>query len=116
MSKANNIWVVDDERSIRWVLEKALSQRGWEVNCFDSADQILDQLDVAPRVEPVAFRRTRGPDQTVTSLPGTQRNSVDTGDFSDGSYRKAFSFCTLHGRTHRPDYLYKNYTQKRLFV
>ena len=44
---SNNIWVVDDERSIRWVLEKALTQNGWDVECFESADQLLDQLNVS---------------------------------------------------------------------
>ena len=33
MSNNGNIWVVDDERSIRWVLEKALTQHGWDVEC-----------------------------------------------------------------------------------
>jgi two-component system nitrogen regulation response regulator GlnG len=44
MSNKSNIWVVDDERSIRWVLEKALTQNGWAVKCFESAKQLLDQL------------------------------------------------------------------------
>ena len=44
MSNNSNIWVVDDEHSIRWVLEKALTQNGWTVECFESAEQLLDQL------------------------------------------------------------------------
>jgi two-component system nitrogen regulation response regulator GlnG len=47
MSHDNSIWVVDDERSIRWVLEKALSQNGWQVDCFETAESMLDQLNVA---------------------------------------------------------------------
>ncbi len=47
MSNNGNIWVVDDERSIRWVLEKALTQNDWEVECFESAEQLLDQLQVS---------------------------------------------------------------------
>lgn len=42
----NLVWIVDDERSIRWVLEKALTQNGWRVNAFDSAEAVLDQLSV----------------------------------------------------------------------
>lgn len=46
MSTNNRIWVVDDERSIRWVLEKALTQNGWDVECFENAEQMIDQLDL----------------------------------------------------------------------
>ncbi len=28
MSRSENVWIVDDDRSIRWVLEKALQQEG----------------------------------------------------------------------------------------
>ncbi len=38
------IWVVDDERSIRWVLEKALSKEGWQVSCFEDAQSLLTAL------------------------------------------------------------------------
>ncbi len=38
------IWVVDDDRSIRWVLDKALKQADMEVETFDSADGVLRQL------------------------------------------------------------------------
>ncbi len=31
------VWVVDDDSSIRWVLEKALAGRGRRVRCFESA-------------------------------------------------------------------------------
>src|SRR5690554_5071517 len=44
MSQAANIWIVDDDRSIRWVLEKALQQDGMEPTCFDSADSALLRL------------------------------------------------------------------------
>jgi two-component system nitrogen regulation response regulator GlnG len=35
------IWVIDDDQSIRWVLEKALKQAGMQVSSFDSADEVL---------------------------------------------------------------------------
>jgi two-component system, NtrC family, nitrogen regulation response regulator GlnG len=47
MSSSNNVWVVDDERSIRWVLEKALSQDGLEVTCFEDGESMLARLDSA---------------------------------------------------------------------
>jgi len=36
--------VIDDDRSIRWVLEKALEKAGMEVSCFQSADGVLRLL------------------------------------------------------------------------
>lgn len=40
-----NIWVVDDDRSIRFVLERALAQGGWQVQSFDSAATLLRALE-----------------------------------------------------------------------
>ena len=39
------IWVIDDDRSIRWVLEKALSQEGYRITTFEDADEALNALD-----------------------------------------------------------------------
>lgn len=39
-----NVWVIDDDRSIRWVLEKALQKAGLEVTCFSSGQSILQKL------------------------------------------------------------------------
>lgn len=45
------IWIVDDDRSIRWVLEKALARDGLEFKSFASAREVLDELNVsAPQV------------------------------------------------------------------
>lgn len=38
------IWVVDDDRSIRWVLDKALQQADMDVETFESADSVIRQL------------------------------------------------------------------------
>lgn len=38
------VWVIDDDQSIRWVLEKTLKQAGMQVNVFDSADEALDAI------------------------------------------------------------------------
>jgi len=35
------VWVIDDDRSIRWVLEKAFKQADIEVSSFESADEAL---------------------------------------------------------------------------
>jgi len=38
------VWIVDDDRSIRWVIEKALSREGIAFNSFSSAQEALDAL------------------------------------------------------------------------
>ncbi len=38
------VWIVDDDRSIRWVIEKALSREGIEFNSFASAQDALEAL------------------------------------------------------------------------
>jgi len=38
------IWIIDDDRSIRWVLEKTLSQAGFTCDCFDRGDGVLTRL------------------------------------------------------------------------
>jgi len=44
MSRSETVWIVDDDRSIRWVLEKALQQEGMTTQSFDSADGVLSRL------------------------------------------------------------------------
>jgi two-component system nitrogen regulation response regulator GlnG len=41
------VWIVDDDRSIRWVIEKALSREGIAFNSFSSAQDALDALSGA---------------------------------------------------------------------
>ena len=43
---SNQVWVVDDERSIRWVLEKALSQTGLNVQTFNSARDVISRFEI----------------------------------------------------------------------
>jgi two-component system nitrogen regulation response regulator GlnG len=38
------VWIVDDDRSIRWVIEKALSREGIAYNSFSSAQEALEAL------------------------------------------------------------------------
>lgn len=44
MTNNEKAWVIDDDRSIRWVLEKALSGAGIDVSCFEDGSTILDRL------------------------------------------------------------------------
>jgi two-component system nitrogen regulation response regulator GlnG len=41
MNTMSRVWVADDEKSIRWVLDKALSKEGIDVTCFESAEALL---------------------------------------------------------------------------
>ncbi|UZE95775.1 nitrogen regulation protein NR(I) [Alkalimarinus alittae] len=45
MSGTPNVWIIDDDRSIRWVLEKALGQETLDIKSFESGDGILNRLE-----------------------------------------------------------------------
>ncbi|MCB1743922.1 MAG: response regulator, partial [Gammaproteobacteria bacterium] len=45
MNARNEIWVVDDDRSIRWVLEKALQQAEMNVTGFESGRGVMERLE-----------------------------------------------------------------------
>jgi two-component system nitrogen regulation response regulator GlnG len=40
----STVWIIDDDKSIRWVLEKALQQAGIETRVFEQAEPALNQL------------------------------------------------------------------------
>jgi two-component system nitrogen regulation response regulator GlnG len=44
MPRSNRVWVIDDDRSIRWVLEKAFEKAGLEVRSFPSAEGVIEAL------------------------------------------------------------------------
>ncbi|MFT6113119.1 MAG: two-component system nitrogen regulation response regulator GlnG [Oleispira sp.] len=41
----NTVWIIDDDKSIRWVLEKALEQANIPCRIFESADPIMSLLE-----------------------------------------------------------------------
>ncbi|VXC19874.1 fused DNA-binding response regulator in two-component regulatory system with GlnL: response regulator; sigma54 interaction protein [Luteimonas sp. 9C] len=47
-SPAPRVWVVDDDRSVRFVLATALSEAGYDVSGFDSAQAVRDALAQRP--------------------------------------------------------------------
>jgi len=57
----NNVWIIDDDRSIRWVLERALQQAGITVTAFETGDKALAALE------------KNKPDAVITDvrMPGT---------------------------------------------
>ncbi len=44
MTKALEIWVVDDDESIRWVMQKSLMRAGMKVQTFEGAAELFDAL------------------------------------------------------------------------
>ncbi|MDG2276966.1 MAG: nitrogen regulation protein NR(I) [Pseudomonadales bacterium] len=58
---SENVWVIDDDRSIRWVLDRALSKAGIPISAFNTADQAMHHLHSD---EPVAII-------TDVRMPGT---------------------------------------------
>lgn len=44
MSLKEHVWVIDDDRSIRWVLERALSKADMDVESYENASNLVDKL------------------------------------------------------------------------
>ncbi|MTW20553.1 nitrogen regulation protein NR(I) [Allochromatium palmeri] len=44
MSREPNVWVIDDDRSIRWVLDRALRKAEMQVTCFSNGVGIMEAL------------------------------------------------------------------------
>jgi two-component system, NtrC family, nitrogen regulation response regulator GlnG len=63
--KPLNVWLVDDDASIRWVLERALRQGGMAPTAFDQADTAL-----------AALRRDR-PDVLITDIRMPGRSGLE---------------------------------------
>ena len=45
----NSVWIIDDDRSIRWVLEKAFAREGIAYQSFSSADEPLAAIEGGER-------------------------------------------------------------------
>ena len=56
MKQTDRVWVIDDDRSIRWVLEKALEQEGIRPQVFESGTAALSRL------------RSEAPDAIVSDI------------------------------------------------
>ncbi len=44
MADKSLLWIIDDDRSIRWVLEKALEKAGFNTESFESGNGLLEKL------------------------------------------------------------------------
>jgi two-component system nitrogen regulation response regulator GlnG len=62
------VWIVDDDRSIRWVLEKALSREGIAFKSFSSANEAIAQLLSGAEPPQVLMSDIRMPGQSGLDL------------------------------------------------
>ncbi len=60
-----DVWIVDDDASIRWVLERALKQNGMNVTAFEQGDAAISAL------------RRREPDVLVTDIRMPGRSGLE---------------------------------------
>ncbi|MCP5238250.1 MAG: nitrogen regulation protein NR(I) [Zoogloeaceae bacterium] len=65
---SNAVWIVDDDRSIRWVLEKALAREGIEHRSFSSARDVLDEFRRSNEVPRVLVSDIRMPGESGLEL------------------------------------------------
>ncbi|MFA7607774.1 MAG: nitrogen regulation protein NR(I) [Rhodocyclaceae bacterium] len=64
----NTVWIVDDDRSIRWVLEKALSRENITHESFTSASDAMAALDRSPTPPKVLVSDIRMPGDSGLDL------------------------------------------------
>ena len=62
MAMTDQVWIVDDDSSIRWVMEKALSRAGLNCRAFESGDEMLDALALEQPMVVVSDIRMPGMD------------------------------------------------------
>jgi len=74
MNTNNSVWVVDDDRSIRWVLEKALNQSGIETKTFDNSESLLRKL------------ATENPDAIISDIRMTGMDGLELLEKINQSY------------------------------
>ena len=60
------VWVIDDDESVRWVLEQALEQANMFPRCFESASLFFSALESAK--PDVVVTDIRMPDMTGLEL------------------------------------------------
>jgi len=67
-----NVWIVDDDQSVRWVLEKALRQAEMTTRCFERAEHLLEAID--NEVPDVLITDVRMPGMSGIALLETLRS------------------------------------------
>jgi DNA-binding NtrC family response regulator len=93
-----HVWVIDDDRSIRWVLERALARADIEVTSFETAGAALKALERDTPDTVVTDIRMPGMDGLELldrSQAGIHRPA---GDHHDGALRPGERGLGLPGR------------------
>ena len=62
------VWIVDDDRSIRWVLEKTLSREGIAFESYASASEAIARLESGEDAPQVLVSDIRMPGQSGLDL------------------------------------------------
>jgi len=62
MATTDQVWIVDDDSSIRWVMEKALTRAGLSCRVFESGDDVIDALSLQQPMVVVSDIRMPGMD------------------------------------------------------
>lgn len=61
MSLESRVWIVDDDKSIRWVLQKALTKESFKVQSFASGGEVLDRLQESSELPDLIISDVRMP-------------------------------------------------------
>ncbi|MGR9089787.1 MAG: response regulator, partial [Gammaproteobacteria bacterium] len=70
----HEVWIVDDDHAIRWVLERALAQAEIKTRSFDEADKVIARL------------RNTIPDAIVTDIRMPGRDGLELLDHVNELY------------------------------
>jgi two-component system nitrogen regulation response regulator GlnG len=62
MPMTDQVWIVDDDSSIRWVMEKALARAGLNCRAFEAGDEVLEALTLEEPMVVVSDIRMPGMD------------------------------------------------------
>jgi two-component system nitrogen regulation response regulator GlnG len=73
MNSSQDVWIIDDDRAIRWVLERALSKEQVTTRSFETADDALKILDVEK--PSVVITDVRMPGESGLSLLASLREN-----------------------------------------
>ena len=65
MPVTEQVWIVDDDSSIRWVMEKALTRAGMDCRAFESGTEVIDALEQEEPMVIVSDIRMPGMDGIV---------------------------------------------------
>ncbi|GAA5113122.1 nitrogen regulation protein NR(I) [Orbus sasakiae] len=77
-NEPKQVWVIDDDSSIRWVLERALTQAGFKCTCFDNGQVALNTLDSSLQKPAVLISDIKMPEIDGLTLLNSVKNNYPT--------------------------------------